>query len=77
MTDMAVVKYVDETTARGAGLVQQSNSAVYLGVDSKTVNPSTGRMRVRIESKASYAQGLIILDLAHMPASTCGTWPGE
>lgn len=73
--NISSVNYVDGQTARGAGLVQQRSNAVYLGVDSQTTNPPQGRMSVRLESKASYDQGLIILDLAHMPGSTCGTWP--
>ena len=72
--DQPAVNYVDDATARSKGLVQQG-SAVYLGVDTQTVNPQGGRMSVRLESKATYDQGLIILDLAHMPGSTCGTWP--
>ena len=66
---------MDQATAQGAGLVQQKDATVYLGVDSQSMNPGNGRMSVRLESKASYDQGLIVLDLAHMPGSTCGTWP--
>ena len=69
------MNYVDQATAQGAGLVQQRGSSVYLGVDSQTMSPANGRMSVRLESKASYDQGLIVLDLAHMPGTQCGTWP--
>jgi len=34
-----------------------------------------GRQSIRIESKNTYNQGLIIADIAHMPGSICGTWP--
>lgn len=34
-----------------------------------------GRPSVRIETKKSYQYGLFVADLAHMPASVCGTWP--
>lgn len=66
---------MDQSDAQAAGLIQQRDSSVYLGVDSQTPNPAGGRKSVRLESKASYDQGLIVLDLAHMPGSTCGTWP--
>ncbi|KAM3075128.1 hypothetical protein ACMFMG_007415 [Clarireedia jacksonii] len=46
----------------------------YMGVDYVNV-VTTGRSSVRIQSKKTYTQALIIADLAHMPASVCGTWP--
>jgi hypothetical protein len=48
-----------------------------MGVDywSKTPSTARGRASVRIESKATYQHGLFIVDLAHMPSSTCGLWP--
>ncbi|PQE04731.1 hypothetical protein CJF30_00004530 [Rutstroemia sp. NJR-2017a BBW] len=46
----------------------------YMGVDYVNV-VTTGRPSVRIQSKKTYTQALIIADLAHMPASICGTWP--
>jgi hypothetical protein len=50
----------------------------YIGVDHKSsllVSNSIGRSSVRIESKQSYTQGLFVVDLKHMPAGACGTWP--
>lgn len=46
-----------------------------MGVDSTNVASGRGRNSVRLTSKASYNTGLVILDLAHMPGSICGTWP--
>lgn len=48
-----------------------------MGVDHwNKYNPKgAGRPSVRLESKKTYNHGLFILDLAHMPASVCGTWP--
>jgi hypothetical protein len=50
-----------------------------MGVDYKNPIPldgsARGRPSVRIESKQFYNHGLFIADLAHMPASVCGTWP--
>lgn len=68
------VKYVDQATAQRSGLIKTAAGSVYMGVDSTNVTPG-GRPSVRITSKKSYNTGLIILDLAHMPASICGTWP--
>lgn len=46
-----------------------------MGVDYWTKNPTNGRASVRIETKSTYQYGLFIVDLAHMPSSTCGLWP--
>ncbi|KAF2756718.1 hypothetical protein EJ05DRAFT_74508 [Pseudovirgaria hyperparasitica] len=67
------VRYVDQGTASSTGLIN-TNGPAYIGVDHNNVTPK-GRPSVRLESKNSYNDGLIIIDLAHMPASTCGTWP--
>lgn len=73
-------RYQDYTSASAQGLVSiNSNNQVILAADStNTYNPDGsqgGRHSVRIESKASYNQGLVIGDFAHMPGSTCGAWP--
>ncbi|RAL65983.1 hypothetical protein DID88_005644 [Monilinia fructigena] len=58
----------------GVALTKVENGQAYMGVD--YVNAVTaGRPSVRIQSKKTYTHGLIIADLAHMPASICGTWP--
>jgi Glycosyl hydrolases family 16 len=58
-------------------LVETIGSQNYIGVDyTNTYDPNgAGRPSVRIQSQNVYNHGLFILDLAHMPASTCGTWP--
>lgn len=56
-------------------MIQQSAQSVTFGVDSANVITSGGRPSIRLESKKSYSSGLMILDLAHMPGSVCGTWP--
>ncbi|KAF7898415.1 hypothetical protein EAF00_004861 [Botryotinia globosa] len=58
----------------GVALTKVENGQAYMGVDYVNV-VITGRPSVRIESKETYTHGLIIADLAHMPASICGTWP--
>ncbi|KAJ5803564.1 uncharacterized protein N7503_006014 [Penicillium pulvis] len=69
------VNYVDNSTASSDGLIGADGSSVYIGVDYSNVASGNGRNSVRLTSKNTYTEGLVILDLAHMPASTCGTWP--
>ncbi|CDM27100.1 CAZyme family GH16 [Penicillium roqueforti] len=68
------VSYVDRNTASGNGLLDTSNG-IYIGVDHSNTASTPGRQSVRLESTTTYKHGLVILDLAHMPSSTCGTWP--
>lgn len=51
------------------------NKSIYIGVDHKNKATGRGRDSVRVHSSALYNHGLFIVDLAHMPASVCGTWP--
>ncbi|RMZ76159.1 hypothetical protein DV738_g5121, partial [Chaetothyriales sp. CBS 135597] len=69
------VTYVDQSTASSANLISTDSGSVYMGVDYTNVASGSGRQSVRITSKNSYNTGLVILDLAHMPGSVCGTWP--
>lgn len=52
----------------------EDTKSVFMGVDYTTKDPE-GRASVRLESKKTWNQGLLIADIAHMPASTCGSWP--
>ena len=68
------VKYVDEDTARQTNLINGSSASVaHFGVDTQNKTPQ-GRPSMRMESKKKYDNGLIVLDVAHMPFG-CGTWP--
>ncbi|KAJ5034719.1 hypothetical protein NUH16_006162 [Penicillium rubens] len=73
------VNYIDQETAENTGLVKLTDTgSVYLGVDYATKldpNGNKGRDSVRIGSKKYYDKSLVIADIAHMPGSTCGTWP--
>lgn len=69
------VQYIAQSAAQSAGLINTNNGQVFMGVDTKNVASGSGRQSVRLTSKAIYNGGLIILDLAHMPGSVCGTWP--
>lgn len=68
------VKYIDEDTARQSNLINASSTtSVQWGVDVQNKTPN-GRPSIRLESKKKYDQGLIVLDVGHMPFG-CGTWP--
>ncbi|KAH7370519.1 concanavalin A-like lectin/glucanase domain-containing protein [Rhexocercosporidium sp. MPI-PUGE-AT-0058] len=70
------VGYSTAATANISSLAGYVDNAVFLGVDSTTVNPPPpGRKSVRVSSKKTYTHGLIIADIAHMPDSICGSWP--
>lgn len=69
------VEYVDATTANDQGLAGQQDGAIFMGVDSVTVGPANGRKSVRLTSQQAFTKGLFIADIAHMPASVCGSWP--
>ncbi|KIV86318.1 hypothetical protein PV11_01936 [Exophiala sideris] len=69
------VNYIDYNTAETNGLYKIQDGAVYMGVDSTNTASGRGRDSIRIASKNTYEHGLVILDLAHMPAGACGTWP--
>jgi len=69
------VNYVDQTTAQNTGLIKAANGApVYIGCDHQNVSSGRGRNSVRLESKKTWNNGLVIIDLTHMPTG-CGTWP--
>ncbi|KAJ5977673.1 hypothetical protein N7501_001015 [Penicillium viridicatum] len=68
------VNYVDRNTASRNGLINTGNG-VYIGVDHANTATKPGRQSIRLESTTTYKHGLVILDLAHMPSSTCGSWP--
>eukprot|EP00456_Euglypha_rotunda_P017023 TRINITY_DN1574_c0_g1_i13.p1 TRINITY_DN1574_c0_g1~~TRINITY_DN1574_c0_g1_i13.p1 ORF type:complete len:223 (-),score=35.69 TRINITY_DN1574_c0_g1_i13:17-685(-) len=69
------VNYVDQPTAQSEGLIKASDgSPVYIGCDHTNVASGRGRNSVRLESKKTWSNGLVIIDLTHMPTG-CGTWP--
>ena len=65
------VNYVDQGTAQSNGLISTSGAQVYMGVDYTstlaTDGSQGGRQSVRLTSKATYTEGLFILDATHMP----------
>ncbi|CAD6499822.1 BgTH12-03928 [Blumeria graminis f. sp. triticale] len=73
------VQYQDQNTAYNSKLISINQAQqAYIGVDSSNVldlNSGRGRSSIRLETKKTYQYGLFVLDLAHMPSNTCGTWP--
>ncbi|KAL8744426.1 MAG: hypothetical protein Q9184_008000 [Pyrenodesmia sp. 2 TL-2023] len=69
------VNYVDQATANSQGLLRTSDGQVTFGVDHTNIASGRGRTSIRLTSKAQYTRGLVVVDLAHMPGSICGTWP--
>ncbi|KAH7118291.1 concanavalin A-like lectin/glucanase domain-containing protein [Dactylonectria estremocensis] len=69
------VEYVGFETAVSEGLAGDRNGAIYMGVDTTTVSPASGRKSVRVTSQTSFTHGLFIADIIHMPGSICGVWP--
>ncbi|KAI1264204.1 glycoside hydrolase family 16 protein [Xylariaceae sp. FL1019] len=72
------VDYQSREDALAMDLVSvDENNRVKLGVDSINTYATSdkGRPSVRITSKDDFTHGLFIADFAHMPGSSCGTWP--
>lgn len=68
------VKYVDFTEATQAGLINATPARVYLGADMGMVANGVMRRSVRIESRATFNQGLFVASIDHIPTG-CSLWP--
>ena len=72
------VHYVDQATAAQHGMIKTTANTTRWGVDTtQTLDPyaNLGRLSIRLTSRRSWTHGLFVLDLQHMPANQCGTWP--
>jgi hypothetical protein len=72
------VEYVSQATAQSLGLAKIVGNRVFMGVDNTTVLPvgsTKGRKSIWITSKKEFKHGIMIGDFAHVPGSSCGTWP--
>ncbi|KAF2032169.1 endo-1,3(4)-beta-glucanase-like protein [Setomelanomma holmii] len=71
------VEYVNDQQAQQLGLLKTQNNQVYMGVDTTSyLDPNgSGRKSVRLQSKTAYNKALVIADFAHVPGSSCGSWP--
>lgn len=70
------VQYQNASAAISKSLIGYlpDTQSVFLGVDHTSKDPA-GRASVRLESKKGWNTGLLVANIRHMPASTCGTWP--
>ncbi|WWC99412.1 hypothetical protein V866_006315 [Kwoniella sp. B9012] len=70
------VNYVNQETAISRNLSYVNGGNFIMRADStNVVDPSArGRDSVRIHSKDTYTDGILIIDVKHMPTG-CGTWP--
>jgi len=57
-------------------MAKYMDSKVHIGVDTKNKYPvnGTGRNSVRIHSKETFDNGLLVADFAHLPVAGCGMW---
>jgi hypothetical protein len=62
-------KYIDYLTV-------PNTTNIFLGFDYTNITPA-GRPSIRAESQKSWNHGLLLADIHHMPASTCGSWPAS
>ncbi|KAB2581009.1 putative glycosidase [Lasiodiplodia theobromae] len=67
------VAYQSRQGALAKNLISTTDSTVRIGVDT-TNKVDDGRPSVRIFSNDTYNQGILLVDVIHMP-SGCGTWP--
>ncbi|KAK3297013.1 concanavalin A-like lectin/glucanase domain-containing protein [Chaetomium fimeti] len=73
------VHYADPNFAATYNLTYSTPSTSIIRVDTRLgpgtePDASTGRLSVRLESKAQYGPGLFLFDVKHTPYG-CGTWP--
>jgi hypothetical protein len=61
-------------TRQNDSLISSSSTGAEMRVSTDQSTPN-GRPSIRITSKDSCQNGLIVLDVAHMPGGICGTWP--
>lgn len=71
------VRYRTQADAESLGLISTSNGQIYLGPDTNsTYDPDgKGRDSIRMTSKATYNQGLMVAKFSHLPVQACGAWP--
>ncbi|KAF8585955.1 glycoside hydrolase family 16 protein [Ramaria rubella] len=70
------VNYVSKEDAIDKNLAYVSGNKFVMRADytNKVLPTARGRKSVRIQSSASYADSIVVLDLSHMPEG-CSTWP--
>ncbi|KAK1924448.1 concanavalin A-like lectin/glucanase domain-containing protein [Papiliotrema laurentii] len=69
------VNYVSKSDSQSLGLASKlQDGSFIMRADAENRSVGRGRNSVRISSKASFGDGVYILDMNHMPVG-CGTWP--
>lgn len=68
------VKYVGFTEAVQARMINATPARVYIGADTAGIATEEGRRSVRIESRATYNEGLFVATIDHVPTG-CSLWP--
>ncbi|EJP61245.1 Concanavalin A-like lectin/glucanase [Beauveria bassiana ARSEF 2860] len=72
----AFTTYLNKADAVSKGLVSVQDGKIYLGVDYNTRTYGAGyRNSLRVQSKNSFKQGLVITRFSHLPKPVCGGWP--
>ncbi|EED22418.1 conserved hypothetical protein [Talaromyces stipitatus ATCC 10500] len=56
-------------------ILNYPNGSIVTDSDDSASIAKAGRKSVRLESRQTFDQGLLIADFAHIPNSICGTWP--
>ncbi|KAM3548281.1 hypothetical protein ARSEF4850_009503, partial [Beauveria asiatica] len=69
------MNYQNKADALNQGLVSVQNGKIYLGVDSKKPSGWGERPTIRVLSKNSFNQGLVITKFTHLPEPVCGGSP--
>ncbi|KAM3431128.1 hypothetical protein NHJ13734_007427 [Beauveria thailandica] len=69
------MNYQNKADALDKGLVSVQNGKIYIGVDSKKPSGWGERPTVRVLSKTSFNQGLVITKFTHLPEPVCGGSP--
>jgi hypothetical protein len=77
-TTFGYVHYVDRPTAESLSMLNASSTPITFGAEHASVldpGANLGRPSLKLVSKESWTRGLFVLDLEHMPANVCGSWP--
>lgn len=74
------VLYQNRSEAERLGLISVDGDVATMKVEHTTTITGTnltnmGRKSVRVESLATYKEGLIVADFAQVPKKQCGSWP--
>jgi len=69
-----IVDFLDESSARSAGILEVNSAGNAIMRVETTPNVSGNRKSIRMTTKTGFNGGLVIMDAVHMPTG-CGIWP--